>query len=312
MGLPGFRKRRAAATSESSAQEKTFTDNQLQLKQRTKTRKGAIIVSSICYMLAVIFLILVEIGSTKGSKVLGDIFFFKLDLSDILASSASGLSGLTLTNSIARTLGLHDFYQVGLWNFCEGYEDEGITSCSTPTSLYWFNPVEILQSELLAGASIALPSEVNTVLTVLRIASQVMFGFFLAGLLLDFVLMLAAPVVIYSRWWSFPFAIFAFIAALMVIAAAGVATGMALVFEYALTSQTDLNIKVDIGTKMWAFMWLGAGFTFLAFIIHAGLGCCCTSRRDLRTGRRGGRNLATVPGTGTGTATGSKKSTTSD
>lgn len=56
--------------------------------------------------------------------MLGSIYFFKLDLSDILASATSGVSGLTLTNSIARTLGLHDFYQVGLWNFCEGYEDE--------------------------------------------------------------------------------------------------------------------------------------------------------------------------------------------
>lgn len=29
-----------------------------------------------------------------------------------------------LLNSVARSLGLHDFYQVGLWNFCEGYNDE--------------------------------------------------------------------------------------------------------------------------------------------------------------------------------------------
>jgi hypothetical protein len=125
-----------------------------------------------------------------------------------------------------------------------------------------------------------------------------MFGFFIAGLVLDFVLMLVAPVVLYSRWWSFPFAILAFIAALMVIAAAAVATAMGLIFKYALTSQVDLNIKVDLGIKMWAFMWIGAGFTFLAFLIHAVLGCYCTSRRDLRTGRKKGRNLATVAGTG--------------
>lgn len=62
MGLPGFRKRRAAATPDASAQEKgALPDNQLALKQRTKTRKGAIIFSSICYMLAVIFLILVSL-----------------------------------------------------------------------------------------------------------------------------------------------------------------------------------------------------------------------------------------------------------
>lgn len=49
-------------------------------------------------------------------------YFYKLDLANVLAKSAP--SGLTLQNSIARTLGLHDYYQVGLWNFCEGYRDE--------------------------------------------------------------------------------------------------------------------------------------------------------------------------------------------
>jgi hypothetical protein len=63
----------------------------------------------------------VEIGNTRGTNVLGSIYFFKLDMANILPQSASGL---TLQNSIARTLGLHDFYQVGLWNFCEGYDDE--------------------------------------------------------------------------------------------------------------------------------------------------------------------------------------------
>lgn len=50
-----------------------------------------------------------------------DLYFFKLDLTDILPLS---VPNATLINSIARTLGLHDFYQVGLWNFCEGYKDE--------------------------------------------------------------------------------------------------------------------------------------------------------------------------------------------
>ncbi len=60
-----------------------------------------------------------------------------------------------LINSIARTLGLHDFYQVGLWNYCEGYEGsgQGITGCSAAVLGYWFNPVEILLEELLAGAT---------------------------------------------------------------------------------------------------------------------------------------------------------------
>ncbi|KAI0134542.1 SUR7/PalI family-domain-containing protein [Xylariales sp. AK1849] len=293
MALPGFRKRPRPASSPNAGSIKDGPpqDGGINTKRATKTRRNAIIFTSFCYLVSVIFLILVEIGNTKGTRVLGDIYFYRLDLADILPTAISS-PNLTLMNSIARTLGLHDFYQVGLWNFCEGYENEGVTYCSPTQNLYWFNPVEIVQGELLSGASIALPSEVNTILNILRIVSQIMFGFFITGAVLDFILMFLAPIVLYSRWWSLPFAILAFLAALLVTAATVLATAITLVFKYALTSQTDLNIGVDIGVKMWAFMWIATAFSLLAFIIHAGLGCCCTSRRDLRTGRKGGRKLA--------------------
>jgi hypothetical protein len=35
-------------------------------------------------------------------------------------------------NSVARSLGLHDFYSVGLWNFCEGYNDEYVSPPNSP------------------------------------------------------------------------------------------------------------------------------------------------------------------------------------
>lgn len=160
---------------------------------------------------------------------------------------------------------------------------------------YWFNPVEIVKSELFAGASIALPTDINDILNILRIASQAMFGFFLAGTVLDFVLVFVGPIVMYSRWWSFPFAILSFIAFLMVAAGSVIGTAISVIFKSALTSQPQLNIGVEIGVKMFAFMWIATAFSLVAFLIHAGLGCCCTSRRDLRTGRKGGRNLATIP-----------------
>lgn len=76
-----------------------------------------------------------------------------------------------LLNSIAQTLGLHDFYQVGLWNYCEGtntnkshatsllirqnigYNAVGISECTKPKLLYWFDPVSIILNQLVAGAS---------------------------------------------------------------------------------------------------------------------------------------------------------------
>ena len=166
----------------------------------------------------------------------------------------------------------------------------GITYCSKPETLYWFNPVEILMNELLAGATIALPTQVITILDILRITSQIMFGFFLAGTVVNFIMIFLSPVAMKSRWWSLPCGIVGFISAVLVVAASIIGSVISFVFKFAAEAQSDLNIHVDIGTRMFIFMWLASGFTLWSFIVHAGMGCCCVSRRDITTGRRQVRN----------------------
>lgn len=213
----------------------------------------------------------------------------KLDLTNIIPASAGNAQ---LASSIARSLGLHDFYQVGLWNFCEGYNNEGITYCSPPKALYWFNPVEILLNELLAGASIVLPAEINNILKLIRIASHVMFGGFLTGICMNFVSIFLTPLAIYSRWWSLPVAIWTYIATLLTFAGAIIGTVMAVVFKHVVTGQSDLNLGASIGILMLVFMWMSAATTGLGFLIHLSLACCCASRRDVKTGRRKGNRAA--------------------
>lgn len=121
-----------------------------QIKRATRTRKSWALLTCFFLFVSVIFLILVEIGGVKNRSIIKNWYFIRLDLSNIVPSSVPNFE---LINTIAQTLGLHDFYQVGLWGFCEGYQDEGVTSCSKPQTLYWFNPVEIIKNELLAGAS---------------------------------------------------------------------------------------------------------------------------------------------------------------
>jgi hypothetical protein len=120
-----------------------------QVKRATRTRLCWALLASFFLLVSVVFLILVEIGDTKVSRIRNRIYFIKLDLSDIIPVSVPNAQ---LINSIAQTLGLHDFYTVGLWGYCEGNAGS-VTDCSTPRTLFWFNPVEILQSQLLAGAT---------------------------------------------------------------------------------------------------------------------------------------------------------------
>lgn len=119
-------------------------------RRRASTVHTHRIIRSLLYLLAWIFVLLVCIGNLSNKPVLRSTYFLYLDLTDIIPVS---VPNAVLINSIARSIGLHDFYQVGLWGFCEGYNNAGITSCSKPKSLYAFNPVEIILSELLAGAS---------------------------------------------------------------------------------------------------------------------------------------------------------------
>ena len=257
------------------------------IKRATKTRKGFAISASVSSCLSLVFLILVIIGNIYPRAVLRDLFFYRLDLADIIPMSVPNAS---LVNSIAQSIGLHDFYQVGLWNFCEGYRNIGITYCSPPQSLYWFNPVEILMSELLSGATIALPTEVVTILDVLRATSNLMFGFFITSACLSFILVFLSPFAIRSRWWSLPLALLSGLSSLLCGVAAIVGSVISFAFKYAATAQSDLNIKADGGVPRFVLMWLAAGFALWSFIAHAGMGCCCVSRRDLATGRRQVRN----------------------
>lgn len=116
-----------------------------------RTRKTLLLLSALSFLIALPFLILVEIGTTYNLPVLRSTYFLKLDFSHIIPRT---VPDAVLINSIARTLGLHDFYQPGLWGYCAGYDGgQGVTSCSRPVTMYWFNPVEILLNELLAGAT---------------------------------------------------------------------------------------------------------------------------------------------------------------
>ncbi|PSN63878.1 hypothetical protein BS50DRAFT_91685 [Corynespora cassiicola Philippines] len=263
--------------------------NQAQLKRATRTRKIFSLLTSFFLLCTVIFLILVEAGGTFNRSPVRSWYFIRLDLSHIIPASVPNFA---LINTIAQTLGLHDFYQVGLWGFCEGYTGQGVTYCSPPETLYWFNPVEILRNELLAGASINLPADINDILDLIKLASQVMFGLFLTSACLSFVLMFVMPLSVRSRWWTFPIAILTFLNALFCTAASIVATVMFVIFRNVISSVGELNISAEIGNYMFGFMWTASAFAIFAWLVQTGLCCCCASRRDVRTGRKRGNEKA--------------------
>lgn len=124
-----------------------------------------------------------------------------------------------------------------------------------------------------------------------------MFGLFLTGACLSFVLIFILPLAVYSRWLTLFIMIFTLLNAIFIVVASVIGTAISVIFQHALESYQDLNISATIGKKMFVFMWVASIFAFLAWIIQLCLCCCCTSRRDVKKGRRRGSRKGYTKGT---------------
>ncbi|PGG99680.1 hypothetical protein AJ79_08454 [Helicocarpus griseus UAMH5409] len=318
--LDSFRRRKGEQTSPesqdlSSDQSRADAENRAGADNTTHTgdRRGRAAVIrhrifySIIYLIALIFIILVIIGSTSDRAVIGQTYFIKIDLSNVIPRS---VPDAVLINSIARTIGLHDFYQVGLWNFCEGYADgTGITHCSEPKKLYYFNPVDILMSELLSGATIALPSDIDKILNIIRTVSAWMFSLFIVSAVLIFLCIFLTPLSVPSSLTPYtskhravskrlfiPLTLFAFLTFFVTIAASVLATAMFTVFKIVFSSNAvEFNIDAELGTRMLAFMWIAVGFVLFGLFLHVRSilwwCCCCCCRRRSRDPSPGEKNV---------------------
>jgi hypothetical protein len=251
---------------------------------------GLRIFTSLLYLISLVFLILVEIGNLNGKAVIRSTYFLKIELANIIPAT---VPNAVFINSIAQSIGLHDFYQVGLWNFCEGYNAQGITRCSKHQTLYWFNPVEIILNELLAGAAITLPTDIIDVLDIVRTASLWMFACFLVGTILTFLCIFLSPWGFSKkpRWQhkgkrlflrQLPITLLTFAALLFTLGGSAIATIMFVIFRNTFSGAADLNIRAELGIPMLAFMWIATGCNLIGFIMQIGTCCgvcCCTGRK---------------------------------
>ncbi|CAK7567979.1 MAG: hypothetical protein SEPTF4163_005957 [Sporothrix epigloea] len=255
----------------------------------TRFRRYLIGICCALYLVATLLLIVkAQTGSTSKSRPSTDIFLFRFNLSVLFDSSYdSGLnvSDLALSNAKTESLGLHNYYQVGLWGYCVGETASAFSSCSRPQAFYWFNPVAILLGEMLNTSSLSLPVRVQTVLDILRVVSKIMFGTCFMGVILSGVLIFASPLLLLTRWMSIPVGLLAAATALCLFVGSGLAMTMALAYRLAGSVINQINILVTVGDTMFGLVWAATTLSFISLILHAILCFCGPSVRDVRTGR---------------------------
>lgn len=156
---------------------------------------------------------------------------------------------------------------------------------------------------------VALPGNIISALSLVRLASHWMFALFLTGACTCFVSIFLTPLSIFTRWATFPIAIFAFLSALATTVATVVATIMFIIFRNVVHSAEDtVNIVPEIGIKMFACMWIASACSIIGWMVQMGMCCCCVcisfiakeyiralltsiqaSRRDVKLGKKTGR-----------------------
>lgn len=139
---------------------------------------------------------------------------------------------------------------------------------------------------------VSLPAELTSILDLVKTVSQWMFGLFLSGACVSFVMIFITPLSVYSRWAALFVGFFTFVAALLTTVATVLATVLFIIFRNAITSVTEINIGAHVGTEMFVFMWIASGASIIAWLIQMGLCCCCASRRDVRRGKKRGSKKA--------------------
>jgi hypothetical protein len=219
-----------------------------------------------------------------GNKaVLEDLWFVQVNTSQVtvpnLPSEVSSLA-----TSITKDLGVSEFYTSSLYQFCQGnYNSDGslnFTNCSTPSLSYYFNPVTILEDDILKNLiQVPVPSELTDALSKIQTFSKGLFIGYIGGTASSAIGVFTGLFAFCSRWGSACTIIFGIIATILYIVAAAIATVMFQMVISAANSYTEqYGISSSMGTTALALSWAAAAVSLLSVLLWFMTCCCCTGR----------------------------------
>ncbi|CAO2657366.1 Nn.00g034920.m01.CDS01 [Neocucurbitaria sp. VM-36] len=232
-------------------------------------------------------------GNEAPSTALGrDLYFFKADTSGFTADPdnvvQNAADSVNIDNQLLQALQgaassseLKDFYQVGLWSYCEGDKKDGketITKCSSRKFNFWFDPTTVWELKDTSAQKI-LGDDMQKGLDAYKKVAGWMTWAFVIALVLTAVEFVIGFFAIFSRWGSLVTTIVSTAQTVFAIAAAATATAMygALVgvFESVLK---PYNIDASMGTKMLSVLWLGVAFSIASGFFWLISVCCCSGK----------------------------------
>ncbi|KAK2847623.1 hypothetical protein FQN49_005708 [Arthroderma sp. PD_2] len=257
-------------------------------------RFACIFLPYILSIATLVCLALVGLGCYNTST-LTDVYFAKLDMKD-LNPDPPGLNAqlLPLGKGLqqAQAKGeIHDFYLVGMWNYCYGDNKDGadhVTHCSPRRSKFWFNPAEVWGVDDTIEE--LYPSTLRKGLDTYKKVAGWMFVAYAVAISASAIQLLVGISAIFSRWGSFVTTIVAAVAAIFTIGSAATASVLYGILVGAIKAGLKpFEVNAGLGSRMLAIYWLAALFTLGGGFFWLLSVCCCSGRSPYghRDNRRG-------------------------
>ncbi|KAJ9220947.1 hypothetical protein DTO207G8_2643 [Paecilomyces variotii] len=260
-------------------------------------KAGRIVCIFTPYLLTIaslICLILVGVGCTnKNSSTLNNLYFFRADLQNLTTtasdvsstlSSALGASDTSsnlssLLNEAEKELNLKDFYDIGLFGYCDGdvtNDEFKTTNCSKAKAGFWFNPVQVWN---LNGTGIEdiLPDSLQKELNTYKAVTKWMFIAYIIAFAATVVELVVGLTAICSRLGSCITSLVSTVSLLFTIAASVTATAMYVVLTNAFNKELkSYGITGSMGRNMYVTTWLAVAFSLAASLFWMLSSCCCS------------------------------------
>ncbi|KAJ5775181.1 uncharacterized protein N7511_000192 [Penicillium nucicola] len=266
------------------------------------THKGRIACIFIPYVLtlaSLVCIIIVGLGCIKPtSGALSEVYFLRVNLQNVSNGTQSiskienilhdrnitsidseGISEIVSriqSNSTGK-----DFYQIGLWGYCDGEISSGnyeLTNCSQPKSVFYFDPLSVWRlknDSVVNGLPKGYHRFSNTYKALLRWMSIAYILAFVTTILEIAIGALA----ILSRWGSCVTTIVAVVALLFTAAASATSTTIfVLIRSTAGPILAAYGIHLSIGKHILAATWMATFFSMIGLMYWTCSVCCCSGR----------------------------------
>lgn len=211
--------------------------------------------------------------------------------------------------SLARQIGVHDWYSVHILDFCEGYYtptsvsnatvsssdiDKNITHCSNKTAFFHFNPTHTLQNELnKSGVSLNLTKDldwptkdIDKGVSALRVAQKAAFILYCiaAGLLLLAALASIAGIFLTGRLFALVNIFLSALAFLAILLASAITTVVAGKAAHVINKYGKaVGVSANKGNRFLVLTWVAMGLAGVNVLVWTWE--CVLGRRRHRMGR---------------------------